>query len=106
MKFTKTSIMLGLAAMAALGAAPAMAQNTGWYAGASVGRTAATIDDDGIRSGLLGQGLGTASISDDDRDTGYKVFGGYQLNRNLAVEAGFFSLGHFGYTATTVPAGT
>ena len=107
MKFTKTSIMLGLAAAAGLCATSAMAQPIdGWYAGGNVGRTAATIDDDGIRSGLQMQGLATPSIDDRDRDTGYKVFGGYKFHRNFAVEAGFFDLGSFGYTATTVPAGT
>jgi OmpA-OmpF porin, OOP family len=107
MKFTKTSIMLGLAAATGLCAAPATAQPIdGWYAGGNIGRTAATIDDDGIRSGLQVQGLATSSIDDRDRDTGYKVFGGYKFHRNFAVEAGVFDLGTFGYTATTVPAGT
>lgn len=110
MKFTKHTGMVTLAALAAgLTGPPAMAQvasDSGWYAGGNVGRTAATIDDDRITSGLQGQGLGVSSIDDRDRNTGYKVFGGYQLNRNFAVEAGFFDLGTFGYTATTVPAGT
>lgn len=106
MKLTKTSVMLGVAGLMALAAAPAIAQNTGWYTGASVGRTGVTIDDDRITSGLLGQGLATSSIEDRDRDRGYKVFGGYQLNRNFAIEAGFFDLGSFGYTARTVPAGS
>lgn len=107
MKFTKTHAMLGLAAAAGICTAPAMAQPVdGWYAGGNVGRSAATIDDDGIRSGLQVQGLATSAIDDRERDTGYKVFGGYQFHRNFAVEAGFFDLGSFGYTATTVPAGT
>jgi OmpA-OmpF porin, OOP family len=110
MKLTKHSGMVTLAALAAAFTGPlAMAQvasDSGWYAGGNVGRTAATIDDDRITSGLQGQGLGVSSIDHRDRDTGYKVFGGYQFNRNFAVEAGFFDLGSFGYTATTVPAGT
>lgn len=106
MKFSKHTGTAALAALAALAAPFAMAQESGWYAGGNVGRTAATIDDDRITSGLQGQGLGVSSIDDRDRDTGYKVFGGYQLNRNFAVEAGFFDLGSFGYTASTVPAGT
>ncbi len=97
--------MLGLAALAMLGGSPAMAQGS-WYGGASVGRSAATIDDARITSGLLGQGLGTSSIDDRDRATGYKLFGGYQFTPNIGVEAGFFDLGRVGYTATTVPAGT
>jgi OmpA-OmpF porin, OOP family len=106
MKFTKTSVTLGVAALMSLAVAPAIAQSSGWYAGANVGRTDATIDDDRITSGLLGQGLATSSIDDRDHDHGYKIFGGYQLNRNFAIEAGFFDLGSFGYTARTVPAGS
>jgi OOP family OmpA-OmpF porin len=96
-----------LGCMAAALASPSgFAQDAGWYGGASVGRTAATIDDNRIRSGLAAQGLATSSISDDDRDTGYKLFGGYQLNRYFGIEAGWFDLGKMGYTATTTPAGT
>jgi hypothetical protein len=43
MKLTRTSGALGLAALAALSAPLAMAQdNTGWYGGADVGRSAAS----------------------------------------------------------------
>jgi OOP family OmpA-OmpF porin len=45
-------------------------------------------------------------MSDDEQALAWKAFGGYQLNRYVGVEAGYFSLGHFGFTSTTVPAGT
>lgn len=108
MKFIKVTSALSLAALSVLAGPGAMAQgqDPGWYGGASVGRSAATIDDERINRGLLGSGFSASSINDDDRSTGYKIFGGYQLNRNFAVEGGYFDLGNFGYTATTVPAGT
>ena len=108
MKFKKTSVMLGVAALAALAAQPVLAQQDkhGWYAGGNIGRTGASIDDERIIRGLAGQGLVTTSIEDRDEDRGYKVFGGYQLHRNIAVEAGFFDLGSFGYTARTAPPGS
>jgi OOP family OmpA-OmpF porin len=107
MNFKQTSVMLGVAALAALAAPAAMAQDySGWYAGAGLGRTGASIDDARITSGLAGQGLATTSIEDRDTDRGYKLFGGYQFHRNFAVEAGFFDLGRFGYTANTAPAGS
>lgn len=103
MKLLKVSGVLGLAALASLSV---MAQDSGWYGGANVGRSAATIDDARINSGLIGNGFRSSTIVDDDRSTGYKIFGGYQLNRNFAVEGGYFDLGKFGYTATTQPPGT
>jgi OmpA-OmpF porin, OOP family len=107
MKYKQTSIMVGVAALAALAAVPAAAQDkNGWYAGGSIGRTGASIDDNRITRGLAGQGLTTLSIDDHDTNHGYKIFGGYQFHRNFAVEAGYFDLGHFGYTARTNPTGS
>jgi OOP family OmpA-OmpF porin len=97
---------LSLLTLALMAAPFAMAQDSGWYAGANVGQSLATIDNDRVRSGLLGSGLTTSSITEDDRDRGYKLFGGYQLNRYFAVEAGYFDLGQFGFLANTVPIGS
>jgi OOP family OmpA-OmpF porin len=83
-----------------------VAADSGWYGGLSVGQSRAKIDDERITSGLLGLGLTTTSIDDDDRDIGYKAFGGLKINKNFALEAGYFNLGKFGFTATTVPPGT
>ena len=93
-------------ALAAIASPFAMADDSGWYGGVNVGQSRAKIDDARITGGLLGGGFTTTSITDDDRDTGYKLFGGYQFNKNFALEGGYFDLGKFGFTATTVPAGT
>jgi OmpA-OmpF porin, OOP family len=108
MTFTKTSGILGLAALAVFSgpAAQAQAPATGWYGGANIGRSAASIDNGRITSGLAAQGLAAGPIDDHDRSTGYKLFGGYQFTPNIGVEAGFFDLGHVGYSASTTPAGT
>ena len=105
-KLGRASGTLGLAVLAALASTLAMADDTGWYAGVNVGQSRAKIDDARITSNLLGGGFATPSIVNDDTDTGYKLFGGYKFNRNFAVEGGYFDLGRFGFTATTVPAGT
>lgn len=105
-KLARSSGMLGLVAAAVIASPSAIAHEPGWYVGANFGRSAATIDDERITSSLLARGFTTTSIVDDDRDTGYKVFGGYRINRNFAIEGGYFNLGQFGYTATTEPPGT
>lgn len=99
--------LLAVAAMAVLSSHNALAEDApGWYGGANVGQSRATIDDARIRSGLAAGGLSANSIDHRDHDTGYKIFGGYQLNRNFSLEGGYFDLGRFGYTARTTPAGS
>ncbi len=82
------------------------AEAPNWYIGGNAGRTAATIDDARIASSLLSSGFTTTSISDRDRDSGYRLYAGYQFNRYWALEGGYFDLGKFGYTANTVPLGS
>ena len=106
MKLARASGTLGLAALAVIASPFAAADDLGWYGGINIGQSRAKIDDARITSSLVGQGATATSISDDNRDTGYKLFGGYKFNRNFALEGGYFDLGRFGFTATTVPAGT
>jgi len=111
MKLTRSKMArncgkLTLLALALSASSLALADDAGWYVGANVGASRATIDDARVTSGLLGSGLTASSIVDDNRSNGYKLFGGYRLNRNIAVEGGYFDLGDFGFKATTVPAGT
>lgn len=75
---------LGLIAFAAFALTAAMAARAdvqpGFYMGAGVGAT--KIDDDGFDD-----------IDFDDSDVGFKVFGGYRISPNFAVEASYFDLG-------------
>lgn len=105
-KFVRTTGKLSLLTLALMAAPFAMAQDTGWYGGANIGQSNASIDDARISNDLLSSGLATTSIADNDRDRGYKLFGGYQYNKNFAVEAGYFDLGQFGFVANTAPTGT
>ena len=110
MRLTRASGKLGLVALAIIAipfaAAQDRAQDRGWYAGFNIGQAKAKIDDARIAKGLLGSGFTMTSITDDDKDTGYKIFGGYQFNKYFAFEGGYFDLGKFGFTAVTVPTGS
>jgi OOP family OmpA-OmpF porin len=106
MKLKKTSGVLSIATLAALTATTALADDRGWYLGFNAGQTRAKIDDAKITRGFLSSGFITTSIDDDDRDNGYKVFGGYQFNRYFALEGSQFDLGKYAFTARTLPLGT
>jgi OOP family OmpA-OmpF porin len=54
----------------------------------------------------LSTGLTSATFNNDETNIAFKLFGGYQFNRYFALEGGYFDLGQFGYTATSVPAGS
>jgi len=96
-----------LAALTALTALPATAQQEGGYlyGGIGLGQSRAKIDQERISSTLLGAGLATSSFSADNKGNSYRLFGGYQLNRYLGLEASYFDLGKFSFDTTTTPAG-
>jgi OOP family OmpA-OmpF porin len=55
--------------------------DTGWYLGASIGQS--TVDIEGCGGG----------VDCDDKDTSWRILGGYQLNRNFSIELGFHQFG-------------
>lgn len=98
---------LCFASLAALGSAQVLAQNEGhFYGGLGAGRSQSKIDDDRINTALIGAGATSTSITHDQRDAAYKVFGGYQFNPYIGIEGGYFNLGEFGFNSTTTPTGT
>ena len=106
MNYLKVAHVASIFALTTLASSIARADDNGWYIGGNLGQTRATIDDARIDASLRAKGFTFISIADDNRSSGGKVFGGYQLNNYLAVEGGYFNLGKFGYTATTIPVGT
>jgi OOP family OmpA-OmpF porin len=96
-----------LPGLAATCVAPALAQEGGYfYGGLSAGASRARIDQDRITAGLAASGLATTGFNRDERGQAYGLFGGYQINRNFGLEAGYVDLGKFGFSATTSPTGT
>lgn len=78
---------LMLAAQAAQ-AAP-QADELGAYGGLAVGRSSFKLP-----------GASVAITGKDSRDTAYKLYGGYRLNENFGIEAGYARLGSFSEQAT------
>ncbi|WP_298220465.1 outer membrane beta-barrel protein [Halothiobacillus sp.] len=105
-KDSQITATLSLLVIAMMAGPMAVADDSGWYIGANAGQSRATIDNDRITRNLLGSGFTTNALTNDDRDIGYKLYGGYQFNRYFALEGGYFNLGKFGYTAYTTPQGS
>lgn len=70
---------------------PALAQNSNWYIGGGVGFNKA----DFVRSDFTTTGLATGTYSADDDTVGGRLFGGYRLAPNWALEVGLASLGRY-----------
>ena len=79
--------------------------NHAWYIGAGVGQSRATIDKNRLVNSLTANGAQVTAFTTDQRDLGYKLTLGKQLNRYFAIEASYFDLGKFGFHATTTPNG-
>src|SRR3954469_14589313 len=79
-KVLVTALLAGSAAVPTLAMAQAKGNaELGFYAGASVGQSKSDC--------------GGSSGSCDDKDTAYRIFGGYKFHPNIAVEGGYSPLG-------------
>jgi OmpA-OmpF porin, OOP family len=91
-----TARLLPILTLLAAGSAavtPVLAQDMGAYVGASAGNT--SFDGPGVS--------GSTSLTSDDKDKGVKVYGGFQFNRNFALEFGYVDLGTLRQSGTPGP---
>lgn len=102
---SKSICLLGLVGISALLTPYASAQERPYfYGGLSAGQSRSQLDEQATVNNLLGYGVPTTGTRRGPEDTGYRLFGGYQMNRNLALEGGYFNLGKSVFDTTT-PAG-
>ncbi|MCF7979412.1 MAG: outer membrane beta-barrel protein [Chromatiaceae bacterium] len=91
------SLALGLAAAGP--AAWADATTPGFYLGAAVGKAYADLNKGDVTGPLIDVGFPVTGSSEDDDDTGWKVLGGYQVNRYFGIEASWVVLGDYSINA-------
>ena len=108
MQFLKNillSAVFGATAIAATGAWAADATGN-WYLGAGLGQARAKFDDSSITAMLNGTGTTVRATSYKETSVEGKLFLGYQFNKYIAAEGGYFRLGDFAFDTVTTPAGT
>jgi len=96
----KTTLVMGML----LASGIACAQQSGFYMGGSIGQAWANIDDDAA-SFVADIGGTNVSGNTDDTDITYKIFGGFKVNQNFAVEGGYAYLGKYTTSADGTFAG-
>ncbi len=97
--------LLSLASLTTLASQPLFAQeHRYYYGGISAGQSQSQINANRTVDTLIGAGVAAPMGASTMQDTGYKLFGGYQFNRNFGMELGYFNLGKFSYSTNT-PAG-
>jgi OmpA-OmpF porin, OOP family len=74
-------VLLGLISLVAL---PSMAGESGWFVGMSLGRN---------NSNLTTDAPGIQSTNQEERDAGYKLWGGYRFTPYLGAELGLLDMG-------------
>ena len=97
---------IAVAALAVIGlgaAAPSYAQ---WYVGGSIGKSDIKFNNAAQSDQFLDLGFTNPSTVSNTKDTGYRLFGGYQLHKYIAVEAAYVDLGRFSFRTDVTPRGS
>jgi len=103
--FATGALVIGSLAVA--GPALAQQKESGWYVGGGLGQSRVNIDEAGINAGIAALVPGLTSVTtSDETDTGWKLFAGYQFNKNIALEASYADLGKFSTFTTITGAAT
>jgi OOP family OmpA-OmpF porin len=102
----KNQLLTRMACLTVLSAALAGAAHSQeaanyYYFGLSAGQSHSQLDQNATNTSLYGPASGASLQGSEQQDTAYKIFGGYQFNRNFALEGGYFNLGKFTYSSAS-----
>jgi OOP family OmpA-OmpF porin len=78
--------------------------NSAVYVGGTFGKTRSHLDNSGVVSSVTNNAAFN-TFTEKDKDRGFKVFVGKQLNQYFAIEGGYFDLGKYDFSASTRPNG-
>jgi len=98
--------LLGFAGMATFVASSANDQDFSHCHGAGSFGQSCTRMDPARTTGILLPGVSTIDSTTKQRGDAFKVFAGYQMHRNIAVEGGCFDHGNSRFTSRTAPTDT
>src|SRR5215831_14425042 len=80
---------------------------SGFYVGGGVGQSKIDIDNTAIDVAVRSvPGITSSATTSDERDTGWKLFAGYQFHPNFAAELSYANLGKFNTVTRTTPPAT
>ena len=102
----KKITQIAVAAIAVIGLGAAAPSYANWYIGGSVGKSDIKFDNAAQSAQFLDLGFTNASTVSNTKDTGYRLFGGYQLHKYIAIEAAYVDLGRFGFRTDVTPRGS
>jgi len=81
----------------------ATAQDSGFYAGASAGRSFGNVSSSDLARGLQSSGFAVGATTTRDRDNAFKILGGYDFNRYFAAEVNYYDLGTYTFVSNLSP---
>jgi len=84
----------------------AIAAEPGVYGGLNLGLTSSHIDKTHVTDALIQPGFTYVNRRADTRDTGFKLYGGYQFTSNFALEVGYYDLGSYNNDIGVLPSGS
>src|SRR3954463_14320809 len=93
-KLLLAGLLVSGAALAQTKPAPVDLAVPHWYAGAAAGQTIFDVADDSVAA----PGATQSTLNEGKNQTGYRLFGGYRLHRNVAIEAALTDYGKFDAT--------